>query len=84
MEIICRYLNEGSYPNEDYFVLRAGYKCDGYDILEKMDNGFWFLGKSSKENVTVRQLGASCLAGDRWCRLCCPSTSSPRNPHDRG
>jgi hypothetical protein len=32
----------------------------------------------------VRQLGASCLAGDRWCRLCCPSTSSPRNPHDRG
>ncbi|MDD3336519.1 MAG: extracellular solute-binding protein [Eubacteriales bacterium] len=58
MEIICRYLNEGSYPNEDYFALRAGYKCDGYDILEKMDNGFWFLGKSSKENVTVRQQGS--------------------------
>lgn len=58
MEIICRYLDEGSYPNPDFFALRAGYLCDGYDILEQMDNGFWFLGKTSRENVTVREQGS--------------------------
>lgn len=58
MEIICRYLDEGSYPNPDFFTLRAGYLCDGYDVLYQLDNGFWFLGKSSPDNVTVREQGS--------------------------
>lgn len=58
MDIICRYLDEGAFPNEDFFILRAGYKVDGYDVLEEIADGIYFLGKSSKDNVTVRQQGS--------------------------
>ena len=58
MDIICRYLDQGAFPNEDFFILRGGYKVDGYDILEEIANGIYFLGKSSKDNVTVREQGS--------------------------
>ena len=58
MDIICSYLDQGAFPNEDFFILRGGYKVDGYDILEEIANGIYFLGKSSKDNVTVREQGS--------------------------
>lgn len=58
MDIICRYLDEGTFPNEDFFILRGGYKVDGYDVLTQISDGIYFLGKSSPDNVTVREQGS--------------------------
>ena len=58
MDIICQYLENCAYPNEDYFIIRDGYKIDGYDIFKELSKGVYYIGKSSPSNVTVRVSGS--------------------------
>lgn len=58
MGIITSYLEDCAYPNEEFFVVREGYKIDGYDILTEISDGIYFVGMSSPDNPRVRQYGS--------------------------
>lgn len=54
MDIICQYLENCAYPNDDFFILRDGYLIDAYDIKKEIANGVYFLGVSSPEQAAKR------------------------------
>lgn len=60
MDIICQYLENCAYPNDDFFILRDGYLIDGYDVKKEIADGVYFLGVSSAEQAAkrVRQDGS--------------------------
>lgn len=63
MAVICQFLEDCAYPNEQYFMMRDGYEIDACDVLEEVSEGVYFVGYSSEEQVAkrIRQPGSSLL-----------------------
>ncbi len=58
MTILCDYLENGAYPNEDFFILRDGYKIDGHDTLRQLEDGTWFMGRTADCPEPIRKPGS--------------------------
>lgn len=58
MDIITQYLENCAYPNEDFFIIRKGYKIDGYDVFMEIADNVYYLGMSSPDNPRARSYGS--------------------------